>query len=134
SPADPEPPPTTPSDDDPERGPEAPPEPSTTPSSESAAKFGSQRPTRFAADVEYRGRVEGHDYLVRVRHRFLDSSFTVAIDGVEHDPKAEEKAAKKAEKVKEAEDGGETGRAGTTGAEAEAGTDPGDLDPGDGDP
>ncbi|WP_422115787.1 hypothetical protein [Brachybacterium sp. UNK5269] len=133
SPADPEPPPTTPSDDDPERGPESPPEPSTSPSSESAAEFGSQRPTRFAADVEYRGRVAGHDYLVRVRHRFLDSSFTVVIDGVEHDPKAEEKAAKKAEKSKEAEDGGEAGRAGKAGVEAASGTDPGDLDPGDGD-
>ena len=63
--------------------------------SDTPADFGDQEPTRFAADVEYRGRAQGHDYLVRVRHRFLDSSFTVILDGVEHDPKAEEKAARK---------------------------------------
>ncbi|WP_114854159.1 hypothetical protein [Brachybacterium sp. YJGR34] len=51
---------------------------------------GAQRPTRFAADVVYRGRAEDHDYLVRVRHRLLDTSFTVVLDGVEHDPKGEE--------------------------------------------
>ncbi|MGO2820386.1 MAG: hypothetical protein ACTIA5_06280 [Brachybacterium tyrofermentans] len=58
--------------------------------------FGEQEPTWFASDVEYRGRADGHDYLVRVRHRLLDSSFTVVIDGVEHDPAAEEKARKAA--------------------------------------
>lgn len=63
---------------------------------EDSIAFGEREPTRFAADVEYRGRAQGHDYLVRVRHRFLDSSFTVLLDGVEHDPKAEEKAARKA--------------------------------------
>ncbi|MFC7375030.1 MULTISPECIES: hypothetical protein [unclassified Brachybacterium] len=52
-----------------------------------------QEPTRFAADVDYSGRADGHDYLVRVRHCFLGTSFTVTIDGVEHDPKAEQKAA-----------------------------------------
>ncbi|WP_193119160.1 hypothetical protein [Brachybacterium tyrofermentans] len=61
--------------------------------------FGAQEPTRFASDVEYRGRADGHDYLVRVRHRLLDSSFTVVIDGVEHDPAAEEKARKAALKA-----------------------------------
>lgn len=64
--------------------------------SEDRAAFGTQRPTRFAADVEYRGRAEEHDYVVRVRHRLLDSTFTVVIDGIEHDPKAEEKARKRA--------------------------------------
>ncbi|HJF49311.1 MAG TPA: hypothetical protein K8W24_05860, partial [Brachybacterium paraconglomeratum] len=60
--------------------------------------FGEQPATRFAADVEYSGRAGDHDYLVRVRHRLLDTSFTVVIDGVEHDPKAEEKARKDREK------------------------------------
>ena len=59
--------------------------------------FGAQAPTRFAADVEYRGTSHGHDYVVRVKHRLLDTSATVVIDGVEHDPKAEERAQKKAE-------------------------------------
>src|SRR5699024_4640326 len=35
---------------------------------------------------------------VRARHRLLDTTFTVVIDGVEHDPKAEEKARKAREK------------------------------------
>lgn len=59
--------------------------------------FGDQAPTRFAADVAYRGRAGKHDYLVQVRHRLLDTSFTVVIDGVAHDPKAEIKAEKKAD-------------------------------------
>ncbi|MFE7603588.1 hypothetical protein ACFU1Q_00250 [Brachybacterium paraconglomeratum] len=59
--------------------------------------FGEQPATRFAADVEYSGRAGEHDYLVRVRHRLLDTSFTVVLDGVEHDPKAEEKAREKRE-------------------------------------
>lgn len=63
------------------------------------APFGSQQPTRVAADVAYRGRVGEHDYLVQVRHRLLDTSFTVEIDGVAHDPKAEEKARTKSEKA-----------------------------------
>ena len=66
--------------------------------------FGEHPATRFAADVEYSGRAGDHDYLVRVRHRLLDTSFTVVIDGVEHDPKAEEKARKDREK-REASDG-----------------------------
>ncbi|MEO2095760.1 MAG: hypothetical protein ABGX90_01245 [Brachybacterium sp.] len=66
--------------------------------------FGEQPATRFAADVEYSGRAGEHDYLVRVRHRLLDTSFTVVIDGVEHDPKADEKARKDREK-REASDG-----------------------------
>ena len=64
-----------------------------------AAPFGSQEPTRVAADVSYRGRVGEHDYLVRVRHRLLDTSFTVEIDGVAHDPKAEEKARQASKKA-----------------------------------
>src|SRR5699024_12353754 len=64
-----------------------------------AAPFGSQEPTRVAADVSYRGRVGEHDYLVRVRHRLLDTSFTVEIDGVAHDPKAEAKAGQAGEKA-----------------------------------
>lgn len=51
--------------------------------------FGEQTPHRFAADVEYSGSTGRHDYLVRVRHRLLDTTFTVVIDGIEHDPKAE---------------------------------------------
>ena len=70
--------------------------------------FGEQPATRFAADVEYSGRAGDHDYLVRVRHRLLDTSFTAVIDGVEHDPKAEEKARKAREK-REASDGDATG-------------------------
>lgn len=58
--------------------------------------FGTAKPTRFGADVEYRGGVGSHDYLLRVRHRLLDTSFTVVVDGVEHDPVAEEKAHKAA--------------------------------------
>lgn len=54
--------------------------------------------SRFAADVDYRGRAGRHDYVVRVRHRLLDTAFTVVIDGVEHDPKIEEKARKAQEK------------------------------------
>ncbi|HEX7350520.1 hypothetical protein [Brachybacterium sp.] len=68
---------------------------------EDPAAFGDQAPTRFAADVAYRGRAGEHDYLVQVRHRLLDTSFTVVIDGVSHDPKAEIKAGKKAEKKAE---------------------------------
>ena len=63
--------------------------------SDAARPFGEQPATRFAADVEYRGRAGEHDYVVRVRHRLLDTTFTVAVDGIEHDPKAEEKARKK---------------------------------------
>ncbi|WP_193105968.1 hypothetical protein [Brachybacterium sp. FME24] len=67
---------------------------------DSGVGFGDREPTRFAADVEYRGRAEEHDYLVRVRHRFLDTTFTVVIDGIEHDPKAEEKTRKTVERGK----------------------------------
>ncbi|MEJ6541624.1 hypothetical protein AB0I24_03275 [Brachybacterium paraconglomeratum] len=72
------------------------------------APFGEHPATRFAADVEYSGRAGEHDYLVRVRHRLLDTSFTVVLDGVEHDPKAEEKARKAREK-REASDDDATG-------------------------
>ncbi|GAA4518520.1 hypothetical protein GCM10023160_00710 [Brachybacterium paraconglomeratum] len=54
--------------------------------------FGEKTSSRFAADIEYTGSTGRHDYLVRVRHRLLDTTFTVAIDGIEHDPKAEMKA------------------------------------------
>ncbi|MGO3288682.1 MULTISPECIES: hypothetical protein [unclassified Brachybacterium] len=54
--------------------------------------FGEKAPNRFAADVEYSGTTGSNDYLVRVRHRLLDTTFTVVIDGIEHDPKAEVKA------------------------------------------
>lgn len=57
-----------------------------------AVAFGDRAPSRFGADVEYRGVAGRHEYLVRVRHRFLDTTFTLVIDGVEHDPKAESKA------------------------------------------
>lgn len=66
--------------------------------------FGEQPATRFAADVEYSGRAGDHDYLVRVRHRLLDTSFTVVIDGTEHDPKAEEKERKAREKREASDD------------------------------
>ena len=63
----------------------------------------------FAADVEYRGSA-GPDYVVRVRHRFLDTSFTVVIDGV-GTTEAEEKARKKEEGEGEGEgEEGATGR------------------------
>lgn len=61
--------------------------------------FGAAKPTRFGADVAYRGRAGSHDYLLRVRHRLLDTSFTLVLDGVEHDPVAEEKAHKAADKA-----------------------------------
>ncbi|TDP80026.1 hypothetical protein DEU31_0441 [Brachybacterium sp. AG952] len=77
---------------------------STDAAQEEDVPFGEHPATRFAADVEYSGRAGEHDYLVRVRHRLLDTSFTVVIDGVEHDPKAEEKARKDREK-REASDG-----------------------------
>ena len=89
------------------------PEPEPEPESESEPEFGAQVPTRVAADVEYRGRSGEHDYLVRVRHRLLDTSATVVIDGVEHDPQAEEKALKKAEKAEKAEKAQHVARAKT---------------------
>ncbi|MGP5053509.1 hypothetical protein ACTXJ3_00105 [Brachybacterium paraconglomeratum] len=70
--------------------------------------FGEHPATRFAADVEYSGRAGEHDYLVRVRHRLLDTSFSVIVDGIEHDPKAEEKA-REAQTKREASDGDATG-------------------------
>ncbi|OFT59257.1 hypothetical protein HMPREF3159_06805 [Brachybacterium sp. HMSC06H03] len=75
---------------------------------EDGVPFGEHPATRFAADVEYSGRAGEHDYLVRARHRLLDTSFTVVIDGIEHDPKAEEKARKDREK-REASDDDATG-------------------------
>lgn len=74
---------------------------------EDGVPFGEHPATRFAADVEYSGRAGEHDYLVRARHRLLDTSFTVVIDGIEHDPKAEEKARKDREK-REANEGDAT--------------------------
>lgn len=74
---------------------------------EDGVPFGEHPATRFAADVEYSGRAGEHDYLVRARHRLADTSFTVVIDGIEHDPKAEEKARRDREK-REASDGDAT--------------------------
>lgn len=94
---------------------------------EGPAPFGTQEATRFAADVEYRGRVGAHDYLVRARHRFLDTSCTVEIDGVAHDPKAEEKArTKKTAKAEGDARGEKTAKAGgaaDAGVDGEAGDD-----------
>ncbi|WP_263312352.1 hypothetical protein [Brachybacterium atlanticum] len=75
---------------------------------EDGVPFGEHPATRFAADVEYSGRAGEHDYLVRARHRLLDTSFSVIVDGIEHDPKAEEKA-REAQTKREATDGGATG-------------------------
>lgn len=61
--------------------------------------FGEHPEPRFGADVEYRGRAGEHDYVALVRHRLLDTAFTLVVDGVEHDPAAEEKADKAAKKA-----------------------------------
>ena len=90
--------------------------------------FGEQPATRFAADVEYRGRADGHHYVVRVRHRLLDSTFTVAIDGIEHDPKAEEKArkARTAKGKDESEDDAEPSEQGEDADPSDSEPDPSD--------
>ncbi|MEY8656821.1 hypothetical protein [Brachybacterium paraconglomeratum] len=77
---------------------------STDAAQEEDVPFGEHPATRFAADIEYSGRAGEHDYLVRVRHRLLDTSFTVVIDGIEHDPKAEEKARKDPERREASDD------------------------------
>ena len=74
---------------------------------EATVPFGEHAPTRFGADVEYRGRAQGRDYVARVRHRLLDTSLLLEIDGVEHDPAAEEKAREAAEKDSGADETGE---------------------------
>ncbi|WP_127097476.1 hypothetical protein [Brachybacterium saurashtrense] len=79
--------------------------------------FGVREPGRFAADVEYHGVAGDHDYLVRVRHRLLDTSFTVVVDGVEHAPKAEQKALEAREREAPGDDG-QNGAPGPTGAPA----------------
>lgn len=83
------------------------------PDAEGEAAFGEREPSRFGADVEYRGRAQGHEYVARVRHRLLETSLLLEIDGVEHDPAAEEKALKAAEKAERDEvaegDDGPTG-------------------------
>lgn len=56
--------------------------------------FGEREPGRFGADVRYTGRVRGHDYVVEVRHRLLDTSAVLTIDGVRHDPRTEKEAAR----------------------------------------
>lgn len=68
------------------------------PDAEGETAFGEREPNRFGADVEYRGRAQGHEYVARVRHRLLDTSMLLEIDGVEHDPAAEEKALEAATK------------------------------------
>ena len=101
--------------------------------------------SRFGADVDYRGRAGRHDYVVRARHRLLGTTFTVAIDGVEHDPKAEEKARKAREGtdtgpqagVDGADDSGVDGVEGSEADGADVGAADGDDDAaayGDGDP
>lgn len=69
------------------------------PDAEGEAAFGEREPKRFGADVEYRGRAQGHEYVARVRHRLLDTSLLLEIDGVPYDPAAEEKALKAAKKA-----------------------------------
>ncbi|HLQ80681.1 MAG TPA: hypothetical protein VK122_06265, partial [Brachybacterium sp.] len=80
--------------------------------------------SRFAADVGYSGRAGDHDYLVHARHRLLDTTFTVLIDGVEHDPKAEEKARKAREKEEAAQGAAQDDGSGREGP-ADGGSDPG---------
>ena len=88
------------------------------PDAEDEAAFGEREPNRFGADVEYRGRAQGHEYVARVRHRLLDTSLLLEIDGVEHDPAAEEKALKAAKKAEgdEPGDAGEPAEAAGDGA------------------
>ncbi|UVY85023.1 hypothetical protein NLU66_05330 [Brachybacterium sp. NBEC-018] len=88
------------------------------PDAEDEAAFGEREPNRFGADVEYRGRAQGHEYVARVRHRLLDTSLLLEIDGVPHDPAAEEKALKAAEKIDGPEgDEAAEGDEGPTGAD-----------------
>jgi hypothetical protein len=62
-----------------------------------AEPFGSRAPDTFGADVRYDGEVDGHHYLLEVRHRLLDTTARITIDGVAHDPKEplEKKAARR---------------------------------------
>src|SRR5699024_8834691 len=80
--------------------------------------------SRFVADVDYSGRAGHHDYVVHARHRLLDTTFTVVIDGVEHDPKAEEKAWKAREKEEAAQGAAQDDGSGREGP-ADGGSDPG---------
>lgn len=62
-------------------------------SADNQEPFGRHPATRFGADVRYTGRVREHDYEVEVRHRLLDTTAVVIIDGVRHHAKAEKKLA-----------------------------------------
>jgi hypothetical protein len=57
--------------------------------------FGQHDADRTGADVRYEGSREGHEYVVEVRHRFVDTSVSILIDGVRHDPAAEKELAKR---------------------------------------
>lgn len=99
-------------------------DPQPAPAEDGEPPFGTIAPSRFAADVEYTGRAGDHDYVVRVRHRLLDTSFVVLLDGVEHDPVAEAKQ----EAEDDAQDiAGDTAQDGAGGdAEGDAQDDAGD--------
>lgn len=62
--------------------------------------FGEHPATRWGADVRYEGTVGRHDYVVEVRHRPVDSTAEIIVDGVRHVP-AEEKKAAKAERAED---------------------------------
>lgn len=56
--------------------------------------FGEHVPSRWGADIRYTGTAGEHNYVVEVRHRLLDTSAEVLIDGVRHVPKQEKSSAK----------------------------------------
>jgi hypothetical protein len=68
----------------------------TTPPEDTPEPFGSHTPGSFGADVRYEGDVDGHHYLLEVRHRLLDTSLEIVLDGVRHVPadRGEKKQAK----------------------------------------
>lgn len=86
--------------------------------------FGEKASSRFAADVEYTGSTGRHDYLVRVRHRLLGTTFTAVIDDIEHDPKAEITARPPEESVEHAVGAQAEPRVGA-GADGDPGSAPG---------
>lgn len=86
--------------------------------------FGEKAASRFAADVDYAGSTGRHDYLIRVRHRLLGTTFTAVIDGIEHDPKAEITARPPEESVEHAAGAQAEPRVGA-GADGDTGSVPG---------
>lgn len=80
-------------------------EPEGAPDDETPLPFGQHPVTRYGADVTYRGRVAHRDYVVAVRHRLFDTSFTLSIDGVWHDPKQDPTMDKEVEHEGESGDG-----------------------------